>query len=697
MEKESFENEEIAQILNENFVSIKVDREERPDVDRTYMLFIQFTTGSGGWPMNVFLTPQREPFYGGTYFPPVDSFNSPGFPSVLNGIASSWKANSTKMSDAGRTLVETLRRATRRNTSANSALAKSLSADNLTFNFNSSYEKAFETFQSKFDADNGGFTTAPKFPTPVIMHFLLTFGQLKKLSGSMSSLEDLEKNEDQAQQGVIRAKFTAEKAHQMAFLTLLKIAHGGIHDHIGKGFHRYSVDSKWHIPHFEKMLYDQAQLLSLYSDAITVSPNEDTKDEFTKVVKDIAHYVRVNLTSEQHGLYCAEDADSFASSTSTVKKEGAFYVWTYKEIEEILPPTDFNLEAFCYFYGIKREGNVDKSKDPHGELLNQNVLTKRHSYERVAEKFKMSVADVVEMIEKANGKLYERRLSRPRPHLDNKIISGWNGLYITGLCKAYRATGNVEYRNSAIQTASFVCKAMLKENVLYRSYCDGLSDIEGFADDYSYFIQALLELFEVTHDGIYFTIAVKLQEKMDELFWDSEYSGYFNSSPSNKDIVLSLKEDQDGSEPSTNSVAANNLWKLWGLTSNEDYKVRYNDLLSSVFVTLKNQPHALPFLCHVNMQSDIQLKKIIVWIENDEQIKEAELSDILQLAYGKYGLMVVVLSSSVANVFKDVTLIKNILQKHSGGKGFWVYYCENQRCQLPVNSLSEVKDLLNKE
>jgi uncharacterized protein len=422
MAHESFESADTAEIMNREFVNIKVDREERPDVDRVYMTFVQATTGHGGWPMSVWLTPDLQPFVGGTYFPPEDRYGHPGFKKVLQRIADAWKQDREKVASSGERIVEVLRQSQKPDPDAIGAIDDSV------------FEAACQQFERVFDPVEGGFGNAPKFPHPVTLNFLIRYHARN------------------------RGHAKAEQAIKMFILTLDKMAAGGMHDHIGGGFHRYSVDRYWHVPHFEKMLYDQAQLAGAYLDAFQITHDR----RHSLVVADILDYVSRDMTSASGGFYSAEDADSplFDPAAPVYDRrgnegeeaenvgghrpppqktaEGAFYVWSKREIDRLLGD---DAELFNFCYGVEEHGNVAEGSDPHDEFREKNILIQRHNASEGAEHFKRSETSVEQSLAGSRRLLFDVRSKRPRPHLDDKILAGWNGLMISAFARAGQVLG----------------------------------------------------------------------------------------------------------------------------------------------------------------------------------------------------------------------------------------------------------------
>src|SRR5207249_375099 len=502
----------------------KVDREERPDVDRVYMTFVQATTGGGGWPMSVWLTPDLKPFVGGTYFPPKDRYGQPGFETVLERIATAWKENHDKIVEQGGKIVVALRESQ----SAGKAEGKIDAAI---------LDAAYEQIDRSYDPKEGGFGTAPKFPRPVTLNFLTRFYARDPKSDS------------------------AKQALEMTLFTLRKMAAGGMHDHIGGGFHRYSVDRYWHVPHFEKMLYDQAQLAVAYLDAFQITRDR----QYESVARDILNYVAHDMTSKEGGFFSAEDADSPVVGVDDPghKKtaEGAFYIWTKKEIDDALGEA---AEIFDFHYGVQAHGNAPEGSDPHDEFRGKNILIERHTISETAQRFKKKEEEIAKFLAQSREKLFAIRVKRPRPHLDDKIIAAWNGLMISAYARAAQVLDDSRYLEIATRAANFLRRNLYeqKSKLLYRNYREGRSDIEGFADDYAFVIKALLDLYEASFDIEWLKLAVQLQETQDRLFFDEKNGGYFSTSGKDASVFLRMKDDNDGAEPAASSVAALNLLRL---------------------------------------------------------------------------------------------------------------------------------------
>jgi uncharacterized protein YyaL (SSP411 family) len=534
MEHESFENAGIAAILNADFVSIKVDREERPDVDRVYMSFVQSTTGSGGWPMSVFLTPELKPFFGGTYFPPSSRWGRPGFADVLGELARVWKHDRPRVEQAAGELLERLKMVTGagEHGRGESTLA---GADAL--------DDAVESYVKAFDDRHGGFGDAPKFPRPSELLFLLREHARREASGHGS-----------------------QAALRMAAETLRAMAMGGMRDHIGGGFHRYSVDAEWRVPHFEKMLYDQAQLTLAYLEAAQATG----EDFYATVAEDTLAYVMRDMTDAEGGFYSAEDADSLppdaATQASAHKSEGAFYIWTDAEIGEI---TGADAAVVRRRFGVEPDGNAPQ--DPQGEFRGKNLLYVAQSIDDIATRSGLPPAEVVNALGRAREALFAVRATRPRPHLDDKVLTAWNGLMIAAFARAARVRvgtpAAARYLEAARRAAAFIKRRLWKPEGqrLLRRYRDGEAAIDGYAEDYAYLIFGLLELVQAGGDPAWLQWAIDLQAAQDRLFWDEAEAGWFSTTGEDASVLLRLKEDYDGAEPAPASVSVINLLTLESL------------------------------------------------------------------------------------------------------------------------------------
>lgn len=619
MEVESFENEGVAKLLNDWFVSIKVDREERPDVDKVYMTYVQALYGGGGWPLSVFLSPDLKPLMGGTYFPPDDKYGRPGFKTVLRKVKDAWENKRDVLVKSGAFAIEQLSEALSATASSNKLadgipqLALHLCAEQLAGNY---------------DPEYGGFGSAPKFPRPVEIQLMLY--HYKKLKESGKSGE-------------------ANEVLKMVAFSLQCMARGGIHDHIGGGFHRYSVDECWHVPHFEKMLYDQGQLANAYLDVFSI-----TKDVFYSCVsRDILDYLRRDMIGPEGEIFSAEDADSAESEDAARKKEGAFYIWTSKEVEDVIGE---HASLFKDHYYIKPSGNCDLSRmsDPHNEFKGKNVLIERNCASAMASKLGMPVEKYLDISGTCRRKLFDVRLNRPRPHLDDKVIVSWNGLAISSFARASKilkseAEGTKfrfpvvgcdpkEYMEVAEKAASFIRKSLYDEQTrrLRHSFRNGPSKAPGFLDDYAFLISGLLDIYEFGGNTNWLVWAIELQDTQDELFLDKEGGGYFNTPGEDPSVLLRVKEDHDGAEPSGNSVSVINLVRLTSVVAGswfERYRRNAEHLLAVFETRLKDMAMAVPLMCCGADMFSVPSRKQVVLVGHKSSV---EFEDMLAAAHAQY-------------------------------------------------------------
>jgi uncharacterized protein YyaL (SSP411 family) len=545
MERESFEDAEVARLLNQDFVSIKVDREERPDVDAVYMTYVQAVTGSGGWPMSVWLTPGLKPFYGGTYFPPEDRDGRPGLKTLLARIAEVWRTDSAKIEASGEAAVDQLQEAAGRAQGGQAVPAEAP-------------EAAYERIRESYDPVYGGFGGAPKFPRPATLHFLLRHA----------------------------ARTGNSEALAMAVNTLRRMAEGGVYDRLGGGFHRYAVDERWRLPHFEKMMYDQAQLSAVYRDAFLI-----TRDPaLGAVAREILEYVRREMTGPEGQFYSAEDADSPEPGHPESLVEGAFYVWEAAEIRAALG--DRSASIVSRRAGVKLDGNVMSA----GELSGKNVLLAAEPVEALAKTFNATPDEVNRILEQGRARLFEVRGKRPRPRLDDKAIAAWNGLMISSYAKAYQVFGDASYLEAAEHALHFIRHRLERDsNQLWRRYRAGESAVEGTALDYAAVIQGALDLYEASFDPHLLEWALRLQDRQNRLFLDPAAGGYFEA-PADPRLLLRLKEAYDGAEPSVNSISALNLLRLHHLAPEKGYEAMADALFVAFSQALRDSPDSAPQL-----------------------------------------------------------------------------------------------------
>jgi hypothetical protein len=647
MERESFENDQIADILNREFVAIKVDREERPDIDRIYMTFVQASTGSGGWPMSVWLTPDLQPFFGGTYFPPVNRFGHPGFPSVLTQIASAWRTQQPEIADSARDAVEQLRKQV--------AVEPAQSRGDVDI---SALDTGFFVFRRTFDSHLGGFGGAPKFPRPSVLNFLLRY----------------------------YARTKSEEALEMVLKTLREMAKGGMHDQLGGGFHRYSVDERWFVPHFEKMLYDQGQLAIAYLEAFQITNDE----QYAAVARRIFDYVLRDMTDAGGAFYSAEDADSAADASKPNEKgEGAFYIWSAAEIRSLVgtPVSDW----FCHRYGVIETGNV--ANDPHQEFTGRNILYEANEIEDTALHFDRPVEEVRDALAKASETLLAARGKRPRPHLDDKVLTSWNGLMISALAKGGAILNEPRYADAARRAAEFVIATMYNpaSGILLRRYRAGDAAIPGFLDDYALFTQALLDLYEAQFGRRHLALALQLTEKQRALFEDAAGGAFFSSTDGERDLLLRVKEDYDGAEPSGNSVALSNLYRLAQIFNREDLRASAERLLAAFAPRVLAVPAALPAMlaaCEFQLGEPRQI--VIVGARG-----AADTQALLRTLDAHFvPNKVVLLVDSVEDRTALSTGIDAIADMHPIDGRASAYVCRDYTCQLPVNTPDALAELI---
>ena len=628
MERESFENEQIAEIMNGHFVSIKVDREQRPDVDQIYMNAVQLMTGSGGWPLSVFLTPDGKPFYGGTYFPPKDSFGRPGFERLLLSIAEAWKNRRQELVDSAGNLSELLKSPT------GPVEKRKLSLQILT--------GAFKYFQDSFDAANGGFGFAPKFPQPTNLSMLLCYWQR---SGD-------------------------EQALQMVEKTLDAMAKGGIYDHIGGGFHRYSTDSRWLIPHFEKMLYDQALLSKLYLQAYQITGNK----KYAEISKEIFDYVLRDMTDSKGGFYSAEDADSEGA-------EGTFYLWLPKQIASTLDKNEAKL--FNAHYGVTEKGNFEEGK---------TILNIKTSIEQLGKKFNKSPNEIEKILANARTKVFQLRQKRVRPHRDDKVIAAWNGLMISSLAYGGAVLGEQKYIDSARRCAEFILSTLRKGGRLMRYYRNGQVIEKAFLDDYAFMIMGLLDLYEATFDAKWLIEAKKLSEQTIELFADSEKGGFFLTGNDGEKLIARTRPSSDGAVPSGNSIAALVLLKLGQMTMNQLFIEQGSRTLEAFSQQLEQSP----------AYSSAMLTAFNFWLGPAQEIVIAgnvdakDTKKMLKLVRSKFLPNAVILlheqGSKGTAIERIIPFVKN--QTVIEGKAT-AYVCENYICNRPVNNIEDFEKMIS--
>jgi uncharacterized protein len=618
MERESFEDEKIGNFLREHFVSIKVDREERPDVDKIYMTFVQSTTGGGGWPMSVFLTPDLKPFFGGTYFPPDARHGRPSFLQLLEQITNLWRERKNEIVASAGEIHARLE-------AANANAAETDSSPTA-----GALKNAVEIFKASYDAVHGGFGGAPKFPQPSIPSFVLRAAK----------------------------RFDDSDAIKMVLQTCERMAAGGIHDQLGGGFARYAVDAEWLVPHFEKMLYDNAQLAQLYLDAFLVSGDA----RHAETVRDILDYVLRHMTHPGGGFYSAEDADSEG-------QEGKFYCWTRAELSTLLTPEEFNVAL--KFFGITAAGNFVDHSHPQ-PLPGLNVLSVVEPEIPEADK---------NLLASAEEKMRVARAKRVRPFLDDKILASWNGLMLGAFARAGIILGEEKYLAAAGKNFQFIREKLWDKNskMLFHRWRDGEHDRAQLLEDYACVLSGTIDLYEATLEPGHLDFAIELAEALLAKFYDAENGGFWQSAADSKDLILRVKDDYDGAEPSGNSVATLALLKLGAITGQKKFTAASEKTLRLFAHRLENFPQALPFMLHA---LDFQLqepRRAVIAGKKDS----VEFRELLRAAHSVYQPNKIVLSNAGA----VEEFARTLIAKNSAT----VFICTGNFCQPPTSKIAEVK------
>ncbi|HEV8291137.1 MAG TPA: thioredoxin domain-containing protein, partial [Tepidisphaeraceae bacterium] len=603
------------------------------------------STGGGGWPMTVFLTPDLKPFFGGTYFPPEDRDGMRGFPTVLTKIHEAWEKDHDKLAEMAEGFTKALRTEVAGEVKAAGPMTMPLLA------------KAAAEYKLQFDEERGGFGTAPKFPRPAVFHFLLRY----------------------------HMRTGDADAKRMTLSTLDAMARGGMHDQLGGGFHRYSTDGRWFLPHFEKMLYDQGPLAGAYLDAYQLTHEE----VYASVARDILDYVMRDMTGSEGQFYSAEDADSAIDPAKPDEKaEGAFYVWSKEEIDALLGK---DAEIFEFACGVMADGNV--KVDPRGEFKGKNVLYTAHSVQETAKQCNRTEAEVMEALERAKNVLLKARSSRPHPHLDDKTITAWNGLVISAFARAGPILHEAKYTQAAVRAAEFVRTRLYdqKAKFLKRRFRDGQANVDGFSDDYAFYIQGLLDLYEATLDVKWLKLALELQQVQDSLFWD-EAGGYFASSATDQTLLLRIKESSDNAEPASSSVAALNLLRLAQMTDDKALRDKADKTLAHFAARLADHPSAMPQMLSAAMFGMSHPKQIIIASKGDTPDRQAMLEEI----YREYLPNKIILGADGAEAQRFLGERVTVLNDVSAIDGkATAYVCENYVCKLPTTELKDLRKMLS--
>ncbi|MBI2163155.1 MAG: thioredoxin domain-containing protein [candidate division NC10 bacterium] len=627
MERESFEDPAMARLMNEHFVNIKVDREERPDLDQIYQNVVQLLGGQGGWPLTVFLTPDQQPFYGGTYYPPTDRQGLPGFPRVLQAVADSYGLNQEGIAETVRQILDGLG-----HLSTFKEVAEPLDKELL--------DRVGRALTRHVDPVHGGFGRAPKFPNTMNHAFLLRHARARQ----------------------------DEFALRMVTLTLEKMAAGGIFDHIGGGFHRYSVDNRWLVPHFEKMLYDNALLLRLYLEAWQV-----TKQRlFEKVVRDTLAYVRREMLHPEGGFYSTQDADSQG-------EEGRFFVWTRDEILAHLGEDVGQL--FCRAYDVTEAGNFERGR---------SILNRPGSLESLAARFGMGAAEAEAILAGACRKLFEVRERRERPFRDEKILTSWNGLMISACAEAYTVLGDAAALDAAVRSAEFVLAHLLRDGRLLRTFKDGRAKLNGYLDDYAFFAAALLDLHQATFDRRYLDQAVALHERMIAQFWDEREGGFFFTSADHEALIDRPKSAYDHSIASGASVATQTMLRLHALTGSAADLTRAERVLRVFRGQMEHNPFGFGnLLCALDWYAETPYEIVIVG-----ERSAADARALLRAVHQEFVPNKVVLVAGPQEL-GELPAVRDLL----AGKGqvdgrATAYVCHRFTCSAPVTDPAALQAML---
>ena len=607
MERESFESEEAAGILNKNFVSVKVDREERPDIDSIYMTVCQAFTGSGGWPMTVIMTPEKKPFYAGTYYP-KDSLIE-----LLEKITQLWKTQKTELISSGERVVNII---------SDKSTAKLYMPEKEII------DEAYDYFENRFDSSFGGFGFAPKFPAAHNFLFLLRY---YKYSGDENALE-------------------------MVLKTLVSMYHGGIYDHIGSGFSRYSTDRKWLVPHFEKMLYDNALLAMAYTEAFELTGEKIYFD----VAKDVLDYIISDMSSKDGGYYSAEDADSEG-------EEGKFYLWTRSEVLDILGEDG---KEFCYIYDISSEGNF------YGKNIPNLIAGDYSEYQ-------------ADYVKDCKAELFKAREKRVHPFKDDKVLTSWNGLMIAAMAMAGRAFGDEKYTDSAKKSADFILsKLMRSDGRLMAVYRGGEAKHTGYADDYVFLVWGLIELYETTFEPRYLKKALSLNDEMLRLFWDESGGGLFLYGSDAEQLIARPKETYDGAVPSGNSVAAMNFLRIAVLTGRTDLEERADELFKAFSSALTEISFGHSFMLSAFLLKETGSTEIVIAGEDTDKF-----INIVRSGFYPFLNIVLYNSKNKNETEKIIPFISNYEIKSKPT----AYVCKNHQCMAPITDAEELKRTLDKD
>jgi uncharacterized protein YyaL (SSP411 family) len=635
MAHESFENPDITRLMNAFFVNIKVDREERPDIDKIYMTVSQMMTGSGGWPLTIIMTPDKKPFFAGTYIPPENRFGRPGMMELLPRINEIWKTRRNEVIESSERIVAELE-------SRSGDIEKGTPEKNI-------LPSAYEQLEGLFDDVHGGFGGAPKFPSPQNLVFLLRYW---RRSGKADALHMVEK-------------------------TLQAMRRGGIYDHVGFGFHRYSVDQKWFLPHFEKMLYDQAMLSFVYVEAYQAT----AKKEYKKTAREVFSYVLDHMTAPQGGFYSAEDADSEG-------EEGKFYLWTKEEVEGVLDKKE--AEIIVDRFGLEKKGNY-KEEGRSGKR-GRNILSLREGQSRPADRYGLSERELLDLVEMARRKLYAAREGRLHPLRDEKILTDWNGLMIAALAKGGQVFGEKGYIEAAEKGAEFILSRMMRgDGRLLHRFKDNESGIVANLDDYAFLIWGLIELFESNFKVNYLRTALALTDDLIRYFWDEKDGGFYYTPSDGEDLIVRQKEIYGGAIPSGNAIAMWNMIRLGRLSSRSELLERAYKTGSAFFTTVRQSPAAYAELMVAYDLAFGPSYEVVV-----AGIPEARDTMLMLRALRTHFLPhVAVIVRPTDEKLPEITEIAEFTRNHQAiaGKAA-AYVCVNGACKLPTTDIQTMLNFL---
>ena len=635
METESFESEEVAALMNNTFISIKVDREERPDLDHIYMTACQMLTGSGGWPLSIIMTPEKIPFFAGTYIPKTSRFGRTGMIELIPQIEDLWRTRKDEVVNSTKKVMEALR-----------GMDESLPGGNMDVSF---LDKAFKELFERYDREHGGFGNAPKFPTPHNFYFLLRYWNR---TGDKRTLEMVENS-------------------------LNKMRQGGIYDHIGFGFHRYSTDRGWLVPHFEKMLYDQALLAMAYLETFQATG----KIEYSDTAEEIFLYVLRDMTSPEGGFYSAEDADSEG-------EEGKFYVWTEEEIRNILNKNEADL--ICGIFNVSINGNF--MEESSGKQTGFNIFHLKTSITQAAGNLKISVKELKEKISQSLKKLFKYREGRVHPHKDDKILSDWNGLMIAALAKGAQIIGNDYYRDAAINALSFILNHMVdSKDLLLHRYRYGDAGITANLDDYAFMVWGLIELFEATFDSNHLKTALRLNQDMIKYYWDDKRGGFFFTPHGRKDLIIRKKEIYDGAVPSGNSIAIMNMLRLARFTGRYELEEKAAMTVRAFSEQIKQMPSAYTqFMSAVDFSLGPSHEVVIAGKSGNHDTQK-----MLKTLYQNFLPNKIVIFRPSEIEAPEIDNISEFIKGHVSIDGkATAYVCRNNSCKTPVTSPYEMLEIL---